>query len=236
MSNNHSNRLPLFDIDGTILKSGNKAHHDAFTTAFQGALDITPDLKVIRAAGMLDRNIIKEILEMNGLSPADHPEKIEEVLERMRSHFTENAPDMKDRVLPGVRETLAALKEEKIPAGLLTGNVETIAWVKMQRAGLYDLLDKFGGFGDMMVTQRAELIPIAVEHANRLTGNGFKPEDVVIIGDTPRDIDCARQGGAKVIAVATGYYPKDVLGPMNPDLLIDDMSDFGKVVDFIAGR
>jgi phosphoglycolate phosphatase-like HAD superfamily hydrolase len=236
MNNNHAKKLPLFDIDGTILRGGNTAHHEAFTTAFQQALNITPDLKVIRAAGMLDRNIIRELLELNNLSIDENKDKIEEILEIMRSHFSENAPDMKDRVLPGVRETLAALKSEGIPSGLLTGNVETIAWVKMKRAGLYDLLDKFGGFGDMGVTVRSHLIPIAVEQANRLTGNGYKPEDVVIIGDTPRDIECARQGGAKVIAVATGYYPKDVLAPLNPDLLLDDMSEYEKVVEFITGK
>lgn len=230
----HKKILPLFDIDGTLMRAGNPLHHKAFNITFKRIFGFIPDSGETNIAGMLDRQIVIELLEYYGKEYLKDEAKFKRLFHEIWEYFVANGYDMRDQVLPGVRDVLSELKSLSIPAGLLTGNSEAIAWEKMKLSKLMPFLTKFGGFGDAPVDVRAELIPIAVERANRLTGNGYVKSDVVIIGDTPRDIECARLNGARVIAVATGSYSLDDLAPQKPDLLIENLEHVDRLVDFIG--
>lgn len=236
MQNKSRKTLPLFDIDGTLLRGKNELHHRAFTFAIQKSLNITPDLSVLKPAGMLDRNIVLDLLSLQNVANLQGDCLVDRILEMMGSYFSENAYDFTDRVLPGVVDLLSELKRLAIPTGLLTGNVETIAWTKMEKSGLLPFFGPFGGFGDAKVKTRAELIPIAISRANLITGNGYCEQDVVIIGDTPRDIECAKYWGARVIAVATGTYSFESLALHQPDLLVRSLEEKEKIMEFLHSK
>ena len=228
-----NNKLPLFDIDGTISKPGNPLHHHAFHIGFKKVFGFPATIDKIEVSGMLDRQIILAVLEYHKKPVKGIDDKLDEIFREMSKYFTENAFDMRKFLLPGVEEILLELKTRKYPIGLLTGNVETIAWSKMKCMGIDGYFDRFGGFGDANVEKRSDLIPIAVERANSLTGRSYSDKDVVIIGDTPRDIRCAREKGSKVIAVATGRYDYDLLKELEPDLLLRSMEEKEKVLEFL---
>lgn len=233
MMNETNGRLPLFDIDGTLLRGGNPLHHHAFHVGFKKVFGFEGTIDKLEVAGMLDRQIIKAILEYHNYPLNDTEEKMQAMFREMSSYFRENARDMSSFLLPGVKETLELLKLHNIPAGLLTGNVEEIAWSKMEWTGILPYFQRFGGFGDAPVEIRAELIPIAVKRANRLTGKNYTNEDVVIIGDTVRDIECARLKGARVAAVCTGGSKREDLAAMNPDLLMESLEEGEKLMEWL---
>lgn len=232
--NQSNGKLPLFDIDGTLLRGGNPLHHHAFHVGFKKVFGFEATIDNIEVAGMLDRQIILTILKYHRYPLENIEEKMQEMFREMSGYFIKNAEDMSSFLLPGVKETLTALQQNNIPAGLLTGNVEEIAWSKMQWTGILPYFQRFGGFGDAFVDIRAELIPIAVERANRLTGRNYKNSHVVIIGDTVRDIECARLMGAKVAAVCTGGSKREDLAAMTPDLLLENLEEGGRLVEFLV--
>ncbi len=231
--NQSNGKLPLFDIDGTLLRGGNPLHHKAFHVGFRKVFGFEATIDNIEVAGMLDRQIIIAILKYHRYPLENIEGKMQEMFREMSQYFMENAKDMSSFLLPGVKETLELLKLNKIPVGLLTGNVEEIAWSKMEWTGILPYFQRFGGFGDAFVDVRAELIPIAVERANKLTGKNYGNKDVVIIGDTLRDIECARIMGAKVVSVCTGGSKKEDLSAMNPDLLLESLEEGEKMVEML---
>lgn len=234
MQKNGRKKLPLFDIDGTLLKGGNALHHKAFTIAFQEVFQIAPVTETIEVAGMLDRQIIIELLKLYNYPCSNIEDKLNRMFAIMGDYFIENSSDMRDSLLPFAPDVLRELQQLNIPAGLLTGNVEAIAWEKMRCTGLISYLCPFGGFGDAPVDYRKDLIPIAVERANQTTGGCYTDSDVVIIGDTPKDIECAQERGAVVAAVCTGKHKKDELMKMKPDLLLDSFEQRDELIKFIC--
>src|SRR3989442_9775602 len=134
------------------------------------------------------------------------------------------------QVMPGMPEVLRQLSgREDALVGLLTGNIEAGARVKLRPTGLWPLF-RVGAFGSDDADRR-RLPAIASARAETLTGRYFPFERVTIIGDTPLDVDCARACGARAIAVATGFHSGDELAACEPDLLFGDFSDVGHVLD-----
>ncbi len=127
-------------------------------------------------------------------------------------------------VLPGVPEMLAQLESrDDVVTGLLTGNFIAGAEIKL---GHFDLWKRFafGAFGDDHSERRA-LVPVAVAAAMRAGHTSFPPDRIVVIGDTPLDVDCAHAYGARAIAVATGMYSIDVLKECNAALTVATLAD-----------
>jgi phosphoglycolate phosphatase-like HAD superfamily hydrolase len=118
--------------------------------------------------------------------------------------------------------------------GLLTGNIEPGARVKLRPTGLWPLF-RVGAYGSDDA-ERRRLPAIACERARALTGRDFPFERVTIIGDTPLDVDCARACGARAIAVATGFHSGAELAACEPDLLFGDFSDVERVLDALFAR
>jgi phosphoglycolate phosphatase-like HAD superfamily hydrolase len=197
-------RIPLFDIDGTLFKTGDPIHRDAFNFAFNTVYKQSARLNEINPEGMTDSQVIVEVLRIRGISPEETRKKIKTAMQVMVEYLDEHKNQLNPEVLPGVRNLLSKLKELHIPLGVLTGNVEGIGWTKIERAGLRDYFD-FGAFGDR-TEKRVELVEIARKNAQNVLGKTFKLQDFAIVGDTPKDIQCARDAGIKVAIVATGKF------------------------------
>ena len=213
----------LFDIDGTLIVSGG-AGRAALAEAMEAAFDV-PLQHDVDLHGRTDRWIGKQLLESHGM--ANSESNWRQLLEQYLQLLPQKLAERSGRVLPGVRPLLEALgADEQSAVGLLTGNARRGADIKLAHFEIDTLVNSscFGGFGDTR-DDRNRLAADALSSASQFVGKPVHPNDVWVIGDTPRDIDCARAIGARAAAVATGGYTMDELAAGNPDLLLQDLSD-----------
>lgn len=225
-------KIPLFDIDSTLLKGGNKAHDAAFDYAIKTVYGVTASRQEIQAEGKIDPQIIIEVLGLHNVSAEKAREKVEEAMKIMLSYFLEHEDEGECIVLPGVKELLTALKQSDAYIGALTGNVEGIGWRKLEIAGIKEFIG-FGAFGNLAF-RRPELIPIAQQRARDLYKKDFSPFEFIIIGDTPLDIACAKEGGIQSIGVATGSYSTKNLEKAGADLVVKSLNDKEKILSFLT--
>lgn len=213
-------RLLLFDIDGTLVRvngTGREAVTQALSSVTVGPLS----LDGVPFSGRTDPAIIEAVLAQNGLPTSEA--MVEEVItaygETMRATLT--PADVE--VLPEVSRLLSRLDAHSdIHLGLVTGNVESIAYEKLGAQGLADYFP-VGAFGSDHA-ERNRLPALATRRATDHTGQAFYPDEhAVVIGDTPHDIECARAAGARVVAVCTGNYSRNQLSQHDPDLLLDTL-------------
>src|SRR5262249_7497444 len=170
-------------------------------------------------SGMIDRQILAEMAgRRNRIATA---EELAAACLAMADYCREAV--LEAEALPGVAGLVQKLDERGYPLGILSGNVREIGWQKLEAAGLRRPF-RFGAFGDE-ADLRDELVPIALERAREALGRAFRPEEVYVIGDTPRDVAYARAGGAKIIAVATGRWSVEELSAHAPDHLLPDLAD-----------
>jgi phosphoglycolate phosphatase len=135
-------------------------------------------------------------------------------------------------VLPGVKELVTALAaDRRVLLGLLTGNVREGARIKLAPTGLYSLFQVAAYGSDSAL--RADLPAVAVARAEKLAGRRFAGKEIVVLGDTPADIECGAALGVKAIAVATGRHGLDELAAYKPDYLFADMNDWRAVYEAI---
>jgi phosphoglycolate phosphatase-like HAD superfamily hydrolase len=121
--------------------------------------------------------------------------------------------------------------QESVTLGLLTGNLQDTAYLKLHAAGLATFF-RFGAFGSDM-DDRYSLPDIAVSRAFGATGFRFSGTDTVIIGDTPHDVGCAKGFGASSVAVCTGSYDREALSQIGATLLLDDLSDPSPILNLL---
>ncbi len=211
--------LILFDIDGTLIQSG-RAGVRAMNLAFERLHGRRQALDGVTLAGRTDRAIVSDVFRAIGIEPADA-----DIL-RLRNAYVDCLADEIRRpvsdpsgVLPGVLallDRLAAL--EAVAVGLLTGNFEGGAAVKLRHFALWDRFP-FGAFGDQHADRRL-LLPVALDRAASSGHGPFDRNAVVVIGDTPLDVDCARAHGALAIGVATGPFSRADLQQAGADLTV----------------
>jgi len=228
-------KLVLFDIDGTILLTdgaGRRAVHRALMEVFgtTGSADHRFD-------GKTDPQIVREL--MRGAGHAD--EHIDERMGRMLSRYVEflheelNSGVTRTRLMPGVRELLDALDDrDDTLLGLLTGNLIEGARAKLSATGIDPALFRVGAFGSDHEL-RGELPGVAQRRAREELGHDIAGRDVVVIGDTPADIQCGRAIGARAIGVATGHYSVDDLWQHDPAAVFADLSATDAVIKAIVG-
>lgn len=224
--------LFLFDIDGTIMKTGGagvRAMHVVGMRMFGEHVTIEPDM----TAGKLDPLIFAEFAEKNEI--ADHHlhleafreaylVELEEELERERHNV---------QVLPGIRDAIQILHEDdRAVLGLLTGNFTAAVPIKFKAIGLDVNWFPIKALGDMGPT-RPDLVLVAMKNYREMTGKDPDPKKIIVIGDTPRDIECAKAHGCVAFAVATGRYSLESLKEDGADIAVPDLSDLSSLLQFL---
>ena len=203
---NHSlaGTLVLFDIDGTLLRGMPPAHRRAIcdaAAAVYGAHIAPADLGT--TAGMTDSAIAWRALRAAGLDDAEIEGGMPAFFTAAAEAYTQHVPaDLRPYYTPHAAETLAWLAERGADLGLVTGNIERIAWIKLRAARL-DAYFGCGAFGDEAI-ERDVLPALAVSRAQECFGRTFAPERIYVVGDTPADVACGLACGLRTIAVATG--------------------------------
>ncbi|MEM4663048.1 MAG: HAD family hydrolase [Candidatus Diapherotrites archaeon] len=224
-------KLLLFDIDNT-LTYGVKSHRKAFHTAFEKVYNVKTTVDVIDHSGMTDLQIVKEVLRYNGLSSNLIESKLENCKKIMVSEFLKNVKSEKIVTTPGAKSLLRLLsKRKEFVFGLVTGNLEPIAWAKLKKTGL-DKYFSFGAFGSDGF-ERNELVKIALSRAKSL-GLIHKADKVVLFGDTPRDMMAAKSSNIFAIGVQTGGYTKKALKEAGADYVIKSFLEKDKILQVIC--
>ncbi|MEM9368486.1 MAG: HAD hydrolase-like protein [Planctomycetota bacterium] len=222
-------RTLLFDIDGTLLTSGVGAR--AFARAFESEFGITkPDVGV-SFAGRTDRSLMLELLTRNSLP------RSQDNYGRLRRQFVAAFHQELNRsemtVLTGVRELLSALSQDhRICVSVMTGNLPETATLKLEHAHLRHLVKWIQG-GDLD-ENRDDMAFRAWRKISRNADPG-SDETIVVIGDTPADVQCGQAIKARTIAVATGPYDEATLAAANPWKVVPDMSDTAHMVRLLTG-
>ena len=219
----------MFDIDGTLMDSGREGHV-CFRRALEDVYSATGPIESYDMTGKTDWQIVTELMSLAGLDA----EKIEALrpaaFAAYARHVAIAASILDMRLLPGVEALLAALSDhEGFILGLVSGNVREAVPHKLKAVGLDPGLFQFGAFGSEHLDRNA-LPALALYRLEQMLGAPVPKESALVIGDTPRDIACARHTGVKVMCVATGAYPREELARQNPDYLLDDLSDIRKVM------
>jgi phosphoglycolate phosphatase len=215
-------RLLLFDIDGTLIRARGVGKRAYLRTCSQvcGLPEANFYHAALNLAGKMDPLIIEEMLAVAEVEATS--EIIEEILARYPQALQKELADNPTIVqaLPGMRELLEllapAVRQGKAALGLVTGNVRAGAELKLAPVQMNSFFS-VGAYG-CDARDRNHLPAIAVRRAKNPK---ITPEDVIIIGDTPRDIACAHYFGARVMAVATGSYPASDLAEHAPNWLVE---------------
>ncbi len=223
-------KLVLFDIDGTIME-WTKVHHDSFSEAFKKVYGVETDTGIIKSAGMTEQQIIIEVLEKNGINSEIIKGRMSEAMEVMEEYFAREIKNSKVEILPGVEGFLKELDINKVLMGLVTGNLEKIAWGKLKNSGL-DKYFKLGGFGSDHIS-RTELVKLAISRAEH--DFGFKLDNNVFsIGDAPSDMKAGKEGGAfKCIGITTGIYSAEQLKEAGADYVFPNLSNKEEILKII---
>jgi phosphoglycolate phosphatase-like HAD superfamily hydrolase len=229
--------LILWDIDGTLLHGG-RVVADAFDQALREIYELQElqgALATTEHGGKTDPQIALEVLQLHNIAEAAALERIE----RFHGHYlglvTAAYEQLKEgvRVLPGVEVALQALAEAGAIQSTLTGNLRGTAELKLRATGLLPYFDlRVGAFGSDH-RNRDELVAVARQRALAHYGT---PDDIVVVGDTPRDIACGKAGGARTVAVATGNWSRDDLARHEPDALLDDLQRSDQALAAILNR
>lgn len=230
----HNDKLILFDIDGTLLWSDG-AGRAALRQALIDEMGTPGPIDAYSFAGKTDRQIVRELMVA-----AEHPQAESEAhLDRVCDRYTELlqrelvASGRQLHVYVGVRELLERLgHRDDAVVGLLTGNLERGAALKLSAVGIDVAQFRVAAYGSD-AADRGELPGIAAQRASALMGRVPTGTEVVIIGDTPADVECGRAIGARAIAVATGPYDFAELSALTPYAVFEDFSDVSSVIESI---
>jgi phosphoglycolate phosphatase-like HAD superfamily hydrolase len=224
-------KLFLFDIDGTLLLTGRAGEH-ALRLALRDRFGVEDDLATISFAGSTDGAIARQMFESNAIPVT--PENVADLFDGYIHHLALELPRREGQVLPGIVGLLEELHTRTdCVLGLLTGNIARGAELKLSHYGVWDYFE-FGAFADDHV-DRNKLGPVAHARAAEKHGISFDAREVYVLGDTPRDIDCARAAGFVAVAIATGSYTKEQLAEHKPDFLFEDLSDTTAVLAVLLG-
>jgi len=220
----------LFDIDGTLLDMRG-AGRKSFVRALKSVFGWDDDIRYIHFAGNTDLNVLHQVMEAHGRALTDDDRR--RFFERMPVDLTQTAGEAELVIYPGVRELLEKLSADpQVMLGLVTGNVEACARIKLRQ---FDLHEHFvlGAFGDDHA-DRAEIASLAMKRVRDSLRPGQEIDALFLVGDTPFDIAAAKSINAKSIAVATGKFTVDALENEGADHVLTDLSDTKAVLAILG--
>lgn len=224
-------RLVLFDIDGTLIRSGG-AGVRAFAQTFQEVFGLAEATRTLRFAGRTDMSLVRECLTQHGIEPS--PQNIE----RFFLHYPRFLEDLLHTTRGGVCEGISDLLEKlgtvSAPPilGLLTGNVRRGAELKLRHYNLWQHFET-GGFADDHEDRNC-IAAAAKQRGEEIAGRKLSGGEVVVIGDTPHDITCGQSIAAKVLAVGTGEFERAQLLALQPTWAVDNVTQID--VTTLLGR
>jgi phosphoglycolate phosphatase len=217
--------LILFDIDGTLVVTRG-AGRTSTKLAMLEIFGTDAGLDNHHFGGKTDWKTLTELLADRNYTHQQMLEFIPRYEEAIGRHLGQIIGGFQVTACPGAMETVEALRRRGAPTlGILTGNVSTTAPIKLRAAGYDPAWFPVAAYGSEAL-ERDDLPALALERANRLTGRNITPEQVMVIGDTPADISCARALGAVAVAVKTGFSEPHELAEAKPDYLLDDLHGF----------
>ncbi len=224
-------RLILFDVDGTLVWGG--PAKEAFRAAMTAVFGTAGSIEGHEFSGKTDPQIARELLRGAGFEDEDIDAGFPSLWGRYLVELERRLPKRPLEVLPGVETLLDALEERpELALGLVTGNIAGGAHLKLGSVGLAARFP-VGGFGSDAEV-REEIPPVALRRAERRWSRSFEASEVVIVGDTPRDVACARAGGHRAVAVATGRIDRSALDGTGADRVFDDLTATAEVVEALV--
>ncbi len=214
-------RLVLFDIDGTLVSTGG-AGTQAFAKTFATEFNLHHGSEKMKFAGRTDVSLVREFFKIHGLD--ESPAHFRQFFARYIFWLDHIVAQSAGGACPGVFEIIRELQVLPNPPtlGLLTGNIQLGAEIKLRRFGLWEKF-AFGGFADDH-EDRNHIAVAALERGRRVLGKELQPQEIVVIGDTPFDVRCGKFIGAKTLAVATGGSKLEELKKCDADWAVADLT------------
>ena len=228
----------LFDIDGTLY-NGHGVGRKAVEATLAARLGRPVDTSAVSFSGRTDPQIFREILSDaalvgDAIAGEDRTDALAEALGAYHADMLARLPASRSSAPPGAVEAVRRLHGAGVPVGLLTGNLEPLAYLKVEAVGLERVLFPFGAYGSDREDRNA-LPHVAAERAASRLGRAVETRELVVIGDTPLDVACARAVGAVAVAVTTGRHSADDLS--EADLVLDSLDGLtAEVVEGLVRR
>jgi phosphoglycolate phosphatase-like HAD superfamily hydrolase len=229
-------RLLLWDVDGTLVRTGGVGAA-IFDVALEAVVGRRPTFRV-RMSGKTDPQIVREYLDQMGLPGSD--DAIRAVLDvaegQLAAASARGELTAGGHACAGVEHVLSVLaRDPRVVSTLVTGNVAPNAVLKVAAFGLDRWLDlSLGAYGSD-AADRNLLVPVALRRLLADRGVRLDPRDAWVIGDTPRDLECARAGGVRCLLVATGRHGAAELATLGADAVLGDLSDTDAVLELLTG-
>lgn len=220
-------KLILFDIDGTlVLIKG--AGREAKARTVEDFFGTDAGVRQHPFGGKTDWQVLYEALDSAGLphSPDDLGAMMTQYQARMAHHLAQIIGAYPVEACPGAHALVSYVRgRPDLVTGLVTGNVASTAPIKLRACGFDPAWFSVGAYGSEALS-RNDLPRLALERATVLTGHPFAPDEVIVIGDTVADIECARAVGAVAVAVLTGFEQPEAIRAAQPDYVLPDLTHF----------
>jgi phosphoglycolate phosphatase len=210
----------LFDIDGTLLNSRDAVHYFAFHNAAKKILGIEANIEGVPVHGNTDVGILRAVLQRVGLENSAIDESMPRLVAAMCAEVERNREQLLPELCPSILDLVSRLKAQGKLLGAASGNLETIGWLKLEKAGIRPMF-AFGSFS-FPRESRADIFQHGVDLARQRLG---EQASVTAVGDTPADVQAARAVGIPVITLATGIFSFDDLMAHSPDACLGCATD-----------
>ncbi len=220
-------KLFLFDVDETLIKS-DLIEFEYWNAVVNKYFDFKINKSSIYMHGKTDRRILFEIFQLAGVKKPEKDKRFLKAINDIDKIFFEVMKNKKIETIPDVEKFIKLLMKKDVIIGLLTGNAYKKAKSKLISCGLWKYFE-IGAFGDT-TKKRSELVSVALKKAKNKFGLNFDKKDVYLVGETVRDIRCAKEAGVNIIAVATGKETMKQLKQEKPNYLFKNFSNSDKII------